>query len=515
MNCLPGQPHSTDGADDCAQEDGGIGGYTYADFGKVLDGPEVHADGEIWGQTLWQLRDALISAHGAVEGLRRARLLITEAMRLSPPDPSYLDERDALLAADTAAHTGDAAAVIWPVFASRGMGWFASTSGGDDVHPVADFSLPPAAPGVTVSGRITDRETGAPVAGAVVGFGGHLSNQASDLKGTSDANGGFTIAAVPPGTYPQVLVHKAGYDAVLAGAVTVGAAGAVLNVQARRDFASVLAGASVTTFTGSDFTQAGCGPAGVADQSQGTGWGSTSDAVQRLVLALPQAVDVSRFEVDPGAVCGDDDTASVGSLRLELSSDGVTFTPALNTTFSAAQNHVMTGFAPAAGAAGARFVRVTMFAPQSRASGRSGSQFMDMAELAVYGTPTATSTAPPPVVTPTPVPAPPAVATRPSGTLTAKTKRLRDLTGKGFQFTVKSSEAVTAAVTLSASRPKFSATLRKALSAGKTTTLTVKLKRSVKRKLRRLKSLKVTVSVKLTDRAGLTTTLRKTLTLRR
>ena len=27
----------------------GPGGYTYGDFGKIIGGPEVHADGEIWG----------------------------------------------------------------------------------------------------------------------------------------------------------------------------------------------------------------------------------------------------------------------------------------------------------------------------------------------------------------------------------------------------------------------------------------------------------------------------------
>ena len=34
------------------------GGYTYADYGNVVGGPEVHGDGEIWAQTLWDLRDA-------------------------------------------------------------------------------------------------------------------------------------------------------------------------------------------------------------------------------------------------------------------------------------------------------------------------------------------------------------------------------------------------------------------------------------------------------------------------
>src|SRR5262249_14096790 len=37
----------------------GPGGYTYGDYGKVLFAPEVHADGEIWAETLWDLRGAL------------------------------------------------------------------------------------------------------------------------------------------------------------------------------------------------------------------------------------------------------------------------------------------------------------------------------------------------------------------------------------------------------------------------------------------------------------------------
>ena len=40
----------------------GAGGFTYGDYGKIwFDGPEIHADGEIWAQTLWDLpaRDRL------------------------------------------------------------------------------------------------------------------------------------------------------------------------------------------------------------------------------------------------------------------------------------------------------------------------------------------------------------------------------------------------------------------------------------------------------------------------
>lgn len=96
---------------------GHLGGYTYADYGEVIGFPEVHADGEIWGQTLWDLRDRLGSA--------RTESLVTRAMELSPANPSFLDERNAILLADTAVFNGRDRATIWRVFAHRGMGYFA------------------------------------------------------------------------------------------------------------------------------------------------------------------------------------------------------------------------------------------------------------------------------------------------------------------------------------------------------------------------------------------------------
>ncbi len=82
----------------------GSGGFTYADYGKVLGtyGPEVHADGEIWAQTLWDLRSARQSRAAY------ARQLITDAMRIAPPEPSFLEMRDAILLADENAAGGDA-----------------------------------------------------------------------------------------------------------------------------------------------------------------------------------------------------------------------------------------------------------------------------------------------------------------------------------------------------------------------------------------------------------------------
>jgi Zn-dependent metalloprotease len=121
---------------DCPGLQGEPGGYTYGDFGRIVGQPEVHADGEIWGETLWDLRQAI--------GSEASESLVTRAMELSPANPSFLDMRNAILQAD-AVQGGNRSDAIWAVFAARGMGYFASTTNGDDATPIEDFSLPPSA----------------------------------------------------------------------------------------------------------------------------------------------------------------------------------------------------------------------------------------------------------------------------------------------------------------------------------------------------------------------------------
>jgi subtilisin-like proprotein convertase family protein len=117
----------------------GPGGFTYADLGRVDASTgqpsfEVHADGEIWAETLWDLRRAV--------GATVARGLVTSALRLSPKQPSFLEMRDAILQADTIGG-GTHHAQIWSVFAARGMGYSASTTSANATHATAAFDTPP------------------------------------------------------------------------------------------------------------------------------------------------------------------------------------------------------------------------------------------------------------------------------------------------------------------------------------------------------------------------------------
>ncbi|HKG52383.1 MAG TPA: M4 family metallopeptidase, partial [Actinomycetales bacterium] len=146
----------------CPGLPGKPGGYTYGDFGQIAGRPEVHADGEIWGEALWDLRRAVGSA--------LARSLVTRAMELSPANPSYLDMRNAILQADEI-QGGRRNTRIWQVFANRGMGYFASALNGDDTTPFEDFSMPPGAdaPKGTLTGSVRDDGSDAqPLEGAVV-----------------------------------------------------------------------------------------------------------------------------------------------------------------------------------------------------------------------------------------------------------------------------------------------------------------------------------------------------------
>ena len=366
----------------------GPGGYTYGDYGRVsVRGTEVHADGEIWGQTLWDLRAAI--------GTKTAESLVTRAMELSPSNPSFLDERNSILQADLIASGGKLQKKIWQVFAKRGMGYFAAATDGDDTQPVEDFSTPPApnTPRGTLTGRVIDQDLGSPVAGITVGFGGHASGFAGDYSATTAANGTYTISGILPGTYAKVFARGAGYDTVTR-TLSIASHPQTANWQVRRDWAASSGGGSVVSFTGPDYTP-DCGPAKLIDQSQAGGWGSDiADEGQQIVLRLPTAVNIGQLVINPSATCGDDPTASTGGYRVETSPDGTAWTVAATGTFPAG-TVTPTAVALAAGTGtGVGFLRYTMVTTQGQDAGLcpvgqpptvSGCVYLDSTELSVYG----------------------------------------------------------------------------------------------------------------------------------
>jgi len=377
--------HGTPGA--------GSGGYTYGDFGHIRGAPDVHDDGEIWGETLWDLRTAL--------GSDLAESLVTRAMELSPGNPSFLDMRNSILQADQVVNNGAANQTIWHVFANRGMGFFAAAVDGDDTQPVEDFSMPPGpnAQRGSLTGTVADDATQAPIAGAIVGFGGHTSGFPGDFSAVTDSDGHYTINNVFAGKYAKVFARANGFDSAVA-AVRVTPGENVANWQLRRDWAALSGGGTVAAFNGPDFTPFGCGPTGAIDQSLGNGWGSTSDFVNGVetpkfvTVKLPRAVNISEVAVDPGNTCGDGGSASTGDFRIETSTDGQTFVTAASGHFGIADRHRLNGVPLNSGTtANVQFVRFTMLGTQLAEAGGtcpgpfSACAFMDMSEMEVYGAP--------------------------------------------------------------------------------------------------------------------------------
>jgi len=115
---------------------------SYGDIGYT-GATNRYTDGEIWSATLWDLRQAFINRYGEAEGKHRVEQLVVDAMKLSPAEPTFLDNRDFILLSDRENYGGADIGVIWEIFAARGMGHSAQTNGPDDGDPVESFDLPP------------------------------------------------------------------------------------------------------------------------------------------------------------------------------------------------------------------------------------------------------------------------------------------------------------------------------------------------------------------------------------
>ncbi len=85
---------------------------------------QVHNAGEVWNSALWEVRARIITRIGAAAGNQRVLQLVTDGMKLAPLNPTFLQERDAIVAAAQALGGTDTADV-WAGFAIRGMGYSA------------------------------------------------------------------------------------------------------------------------------------------------------------------------------------------------------------------------------------------------------------------------------------------------------------------------------------------------------------------------------------------------------
>lgn len=116
--------------------------YTFT-YGDISLNSEVHAVGEIWCNTLWIARANLVGKYGFATGGQTILQLVVDGMKMAPPNPDFLDARDAILMADLMDNGGVNQCLLWKAFATMGLGFSAATTGSSDTSPVEAFDLPP------------------------------------------------------------------------------------------------------------------------------------------------------------------------------------------------------------------------------------------------------------------------------------------------------------------------------------------------------------------------------------
>jgi extracellular elastinolytic metalloproteinase len=160
---------------------------TFDDYNNSSTSGSVHRTGELWCAALFDVTWNLIAKHGFSpnfaagydpgtgnnKGNQLAMRLVLDAMKLQPSNPTFIQARDAFLAADVALTGGANQAEIWAGFARRGLGINASTSGSGSSSIVTDYTVPIADPIVT--GHVPIGTSLAPVTFVEITF-----NQAMD-----------------------------------------------------------------------------------------------------------------------------------------------------------------------------------------------------------------------------------------------------------------------------------------------------------------------------------------------
>jgi extracellular elastinolytic metalloproteinase len=521
MDCLPQPVDSTHCGGPTPATSAGPGGYTYDDFAKIAGAAEVHADGEIWGQTLWSLRQALMAApaHPGAEGLTRTRAYVTEGLRLAPPFPTFLDMRNAIVQAAVNLHGDEDWDTIWSVFAARGMGWSAATDGPNDLDPLVAGDVPPP-PGSgargAISGTIED-ELGAPVPGVSVAVGGHDSGLgATSVQASSAADGSWLLPDVVARSYADLYFRKAGYQELTTTVTVEPGQTATRTIKPlRRDYASAASGGSVASSTGTDYSADGCGPAQAIDDQKSTAWSTDAGSAQDLVLDLGRSIDIGQVRIDPRAGCGDPPEASLNTYELAASDGpGAPFEAIAGGTIGPLDARGYATLSLAGNLAGRRLLRLRAIAPRSLS--QAGPQsYMDVSELEVTGTPTVEPTptptatpTPSPTATPTPTPQPP-----PATATTFDVKKLSASRKGVFKVKVKfgsSAPAGTARLRVLAGKKRL-AEGRLAVRAGRTSTKTLTLNSTGRKTIKPGKSRKVTLELRLPDGKK----VKKTVTLAR
>ncbi|MFA1550378.1 M36 family metallopeptidase [Actinomadura chokoriensis] len=298
----------------------------YGDLGYDLVGTQVHADGEIWSATQFDLRQAFVGRYGAgsaslqrkcadgavpvdeCPGNRRwAQLSFDALLLMATGAVSYVDHRNALLAADTIRFGGKDHAMMWKVFAQHGLGEDAASNGPGDADPRPSFASP-----MSRDAEVTLQPAGDAKGGKVRLYVGDYEARAVPVADTDPATPLGATFAIAPGRYSFVAVGEGlGHRRFTAA---IGSSQRTLPVAMSRNEAAAANGA---TAAGDGVSQ----PA-LLDETEATNWQSVQAPVAgrqvTVDLAGDRPVRIGRVQVSAmlrPSVAGDPEGAGSSQNR--------------------------------------------------------------------------------------------------------------------------------------------------------------------------------------------------------
>jgi extracellular elastinolytic metalloproteinase len=268
----------------------------------------VHADGEIWSATNYDIRVAMNARYGggnpalqaacargeqpvtACPGNRRWAQLVFDAwLLMAQGTVSMLDARDALLAADRIRFGSANRDLLWNAFARRGFGENAATAGGtNNVDPVPSF-VSPFANEATVTLTPAGQAEGRPVQL----FVGRYEARVTPIADTDPATPLGATFRIVPGSY-EFVARGDGFGAARLTASFRAGEAQDLPVQMFRNLASSANGA---TASGD-----GINLAKLIDDTEATNWASLGSPVagKQVTVRLdpsPSGHQISRIGV--------------------------------------------------------------------------------------------------------------------------------------------------------------------------------------------------------------------------
>jgi hypothetical protein len=325
----------------------------FSNMGYDITGPQVHADGEIWSATNYDIRQALVNKYNAAfpagdrnlqrqcadgvlppercPGNRRWAQIMYDAYVLMPVGPSMLDARDAYLAADRMRFNGANQDELWLAFARRGFGLRAQSTNSandTDADPMPDFQSPRHG-FADVQLRAFDREQGGIGLNKLVRarfYVGHYEARTSPIADTThppqpteNLDGRARFA---PGTY-EFVVQARGYGSERVRRTFQAGTELFLRVELEPNRASSAKGATATG-DGADH-------GALIDDTEATAWdltGATPSVRNKQVTVDLQGglQTIRRAQVSALLEVGQNRFTALRSFALEVSRNGTTFT---------------------------------------------------------------------------------------------------------------------------------------------------------------------------------------------